>query len=98
MTAHLKPVTLQPGQVAMAIGEQIKNLRKERGWSQADLALKVKGATSHGQAVYTNGKNFISPDVDPHSRGVWKMASSVDGFGPNQRLGTYDFLLQRFAK
>jgi len=59
---------------------------------------RVKGATSHGQAVYTNGKNFISPDVDSHSRGVWKMASSLNGFGANQRLGTYDFLLQRFAK
>ncbi len=53
--------------------------------------------TSHGQAIYTNGRNFISPDVDAHSRGVWKMARSVDGFGPNQRLGTYDFLLQRIA-
>ena len=49
---------------------------------------RVKGATSHGQAVYTNGKNFISPDVDSHSRGVWKMASSLNGFGANQRLGT----------
>jgi hypothetical protein len=43
-------------------------------------------------------KNFISPDVDGHSRGVWKMARTVDGFGPHERLGTYDFLLQRFAK
>ena len=59
---------------------------------------RVKGVTSHGQAVYTNGKTFISPDVDANLRGVWKMASSVDGFGPNQRLGTYDFLLQWFAK
>ena len=59
---------------------------------------RVSGATSHGQAVYTNGRRFISPDVDGHSRGVWKMASRVDGFGPTRRLGTYDFLLQRIAK
>ncbi len=60
MTAHLKPVTLQPGQVAMAIGEQIKNLRKERGWSQADLATKIAGDA--GQiSRYENGK--ITPSV-----------------------------------
>ncbi|MBC7269573.1 MAG: hypothetical protein H5T76_12770 [Streptomyces sp.] len=59
---------------------------------------RVKNAKSHGQAVYTNGKNYISPDADTHSLGVWKMASSLDGFGHNQRLGTYDFLLQRVAK
>lgn len=61
MAAHLKPVTPQQGQVAMAIGEQIKNLRKERGWSQADLALKVNGDA--GQiSRYENGK--ITPSVE----------------------------------
>ncbi|GAA4174190.1 toxin C-terminal domain-containing protein [Gryllotalpicola koreensis] len=50
---------------------------------------KVRG-TSHGQPIYSNGKNFISPDVDSHSGGVWKMASSPDGFGKAERLGTYD--------
>jgi transcriptional regulator with XRE-family HTH domain len=61
MTAHLKPVTLQPGQVAMAIGEQIKNIRKERGWSQADLATKIAGDA--GQiSRYENGK--ITPSVE----------------------------------
>jgi hypothetical protein len=58
---------------------------------------RVKGV-SHGQAIYTDGKVFISPDVDGHSLGAWKMASSVDGFGPSQRLGTYDFLLNWIAK
>lgn len=61
MAAHLKPVTVQPGQVAMAIGEQIKNLRKERGWSQADLATKIAGDA--GQiSRYENGK--ITPSVE----------------------------------
>jgi len=27
----------------MPIGEQIKDLLKERGWSQADLATKING-------------------------------------------------------
>ncbi len=61
MTAHLKPVTVQPGEVAMPIGEQIKNLRKERGWSQADLATKINGDA--GQiSRYENGK--ITPSVE----------------------------------
>lgn len=45
----------------MAIGEQIKNLRKERGWSQADLATKINGDA--GQiSRYENGK--ITPSVE----------------------------------
>jgi transcriptional regulator with XRE-family HTH domain len=61
MAAHLKSVTLQPGQVAMAIGEQIKNLRKERGGSQTDLATKIAGDA--GQiSRYENGK--ITPSVE----------------------------------
>lgn len=61
MTAHLTPVTPQLGEVTMPIGEQIKNLRKERGWSQADLAVKINGDA--GQiSRYENGK--ITPSVD----------------------------------
>ncbi|GAB3700218.1 helix-turn-helix domain-containing protein [Mariniluteicoccus flavus] len=45
----------------MAIGEQIKTLRKERGWSQADLATKIVGDA--GQiSRYENGK--ITPSVE----------------------------------
>lgn len=61
MTAHLKPVTAQPGEVDMPIGEQIKNLRKERGWSQADLATKIAGDA--GQiSRYEHGR--ITPSVE----------------------------------
>ncbi len=43
------------------MGEQIKNLRKKRGWSQADLALKINGDA--GQiSRYENGK--ITPSVE----------------------------------
>jgi hypothetical protein len=57
----------------------------------------VKGVR-HGQAIYSDGKGlFISPDVDGHSLGAWKMASSIKGLGSN-RLGTYDFLLNWIAK
>ncbi len=45
----------------MAIGEQIKNLRKERRCSQADLATKINGDV--GQiSRYGNGK--VTPSVE----------------------------------
>jgi RHS repeat-associated protein len=45
---------------------------------------------SHGAEVYSNGKNYITPDVDVHSGGVWKM---FDRRG--NRVGTYDADLNR---
>jgi RHS repeat-associated protein len=53
---------------------------------------RVKG-TSHGQAIFTNGKNFITQDVDGHIGGTWKMARTPDAFSKQQRLGTYDYEL-----
>ncbi len=49
------------GEASMPIGEQIKNLRKERGWSQADLATKINGDAGH-ISRYENGK--ITPSVE----------------------------------
>ncbi len=61
MTAHLTPVADPPSEVPMPIGEQIKNLRKQRGWSQADLADRIAG--DPGQiSRYENGK--ITPSVE----------------------------------
>jgi hypothetical protein len=48
---------------------------------------------SHGQRVYFNGKNYITPDVDSHVGGVWKM---FDRHG--RRMGTYNGDLQKIAK
>ncbi|HEV7596484.1 MAG TPA: RHS repeat-associated core domain-containing protein [Gemmatimonadaceae bacterium] len=65
----------------------------------ADLAMhlgfggRVKDAPfdSHGQAVFTNGKRFITQDVDMHlgPKATWKMFNSN-----GQRVGTYDALLK----
>jgi len=46
----------------------------------------------HGQEVFTDGKNYITPDVDSHRGGVWKM---FDRQG--KRLGTYDANLKRIG-
>lgn len=62
MKAHLTPVAPELGEVTMPIGEQIKDLRKERGWSQADLAAKINGDA--GQiSRYEHGRITPSADV-----------------------------------
>jgi RHS repeat-associated protein len=52
---------------------------------------------SKGERVFTNGNNFITQDTTAHSGGLWKMASSPQGFGPGDRLGTYDYNLDRIG-
>jgi filamentous hemagglutinin len=58
----------------------------------------VNNASSHGQQVFTNGKFFITQDVDSHAGGVWKGANSVAGLGSKStRAGTYDNDLNRIG-
>ena len=45
---------------------------------------------SHGQKVFTDGKNFITPDVDGHNGGVWKI---FDRKG--NRVGTFNGELKK---
>ncbi len=63
-----------------------------------NLGFKKANAKSHGQAVFTDGKRFITPDIDGHNGGVWKMAKSVKDLGrKNTRMGTYDANLNRIG-
>ncbi len=59
----------------------------------------VNGLRSHGQKVYTNGNRWITPDVDGHNGGMFKMYDSRDnvGGGKDIRLGTYDAELNRIG-
>lgn len=51
---------------------------------------RVNGAISHGEAVWTNGKRFISHDNTAHNGGYWKMAKSISGLASKKtRMGTY---------
>lgn len=67
----------------------------------ADLATylgytsRVRGVPfkSMGQAVFTNGRNFITADVTGHLGGVWKM---FDLRG--RRVGTFDALLNLIGR
>lgn len=52
----------------------------------------------HGQAIFTNGKKYISRDIDQHKGGYWKMASSIKNLHSKQtRDGTYDEDLKRIG-
>ncbi len=73
--------------------------------SQATEAAKKLGyektnSISHGQAIYYNPKNkkYITPDVDSHNGGVWKMAKSIEELSSRgTRMGTYDEFLNRIG-
>jgi hypothetical protein len=45
-----------------------------------------------GQNVYKYGKNYITPDVDSHTGGTWKMFNRK-----GQRLGTFDAFMNRIG-
>lgn len=58
----------------------------------------VRGEYSRGQKVYTNGKLYISPDVDGHNGGLWKAATTIrDLKSKKTRLGTFDVIFQRIG-
>ncbi len=63
------------------------------------LGYRRTNFRSHGQPVYFNGKNYISPDVDAHNvTNGWKMAKTVDGLRSKRtRMGTCDANLNRIG-
>lgn len=53
---------------------------------------------SHDQLVYKYKNKYITPDVDSHNGGIWKMADSVKNLGSRKtRLGTYNENLERIG-
>ncbi|AJH01452.1 hypothetical protein LF65_04923 [Clostridium beijerinckii] len=64
------------------------------------IGFKKVNANSHGQPVFYNSKlkKYITPDVDSHNGGVWKMANSIEELASKRtRLGTYDANLNRIG-
>jgi RHS repeat-associated protein len=58
------------------------------------LGFRATRFISRGQRVFTDGKWYISQDVDSHNGGIWKIARSVDDLGKKQtRTATTDALL-----
>lgn len=71
---------------------------KEATQAADELGFRKVNETSHGQAVYTDGKIFITRDVDGHNGGAWKGADSVKALSSKDtRAGTFDVNLQRIG-
>ena len=63
------------------------------------MAIKKIKGRSHGQPIFQKGNKFITPDVDGHNGGVWKMADSVKKLGSKKtRTGTFDANLKKVGK
>lgn len=65
-----------------------------------ELGYEKTNYRSHGQSVFYNSKTktYITPDVDGHSGGTWKMADSVENLSSKRtRMGTYDSKLNRIG-
>jgi RHS repeat-associated protein len=78
-------------------GPVFKNTKEAQAKAEELGFTKIK-ATSNGQAVFSNGKMFITRDVDGHNGGAWKAASSVKALGSKKtRSGTYDADLNRIG-
>ncbi len=40
---------------------------------------------SNGEPIFTNGKNYITPDNTGYNGGIWKMAKTIKGLGKKER-------------
>jgi filamentous hemagglutinin len=72
-------------------GEEAAKAAEDLGFTKRIPPQKAP-FNSHGQPVFQAGNKYITPDVDGHSGGVWKM---FDRNGT--RLGTYDAKLVRIG-
>ena len=65
-----------------------------------ELGYRPTNYRSRGQKVFYNPKTklYITPDVDGHNGGVWKMAKTVEDLSSKStRMGTYDEFLNRIG-
>ncbi len=79
-----------------------KNIRpmttKEAIEAAKALGFEPTGQFSHGQPIFKKANKYITPDIDGHIGGVWKMANSIKDLGSKRsRLGTYDKNLKRIG-
>ncbi len=58
---------------------------KEATEAAEKLGFKKTNYKSHGQPVYKKGNRYITPDVDTHNGGAWKMADSVKNLGSKKQ-------------
>ncbi|MBQ4521451.1 MAG: toxin C-terminal domain-containing protein, partial [Lachnospiraceae bacterium] len=82
---------------------ETKEDNKQKTGKETDEVAKKLGyrkinEKSHGQPIYKKGNRFITPDVDSHNGGYWKMADSIKNLARKAtRMGTYDIDLNRIG-
>jgi RHS repeat-associated protein len=72
-------------------GKAAKDAASKLGFNKRIPPQKAPFNT-HGQPLFQDGKKFITPDIDAHKGGTWKMFDSN-----GNRLGTYDANLNWIA-
>lgn len=71
---------------------------KEVGQAAEKLGFKKTNYRSEGQPIFTDGKRFITKDIDGHNGGAWKMAKKLEDLLRREtRTGTYDANLKRIG-
>ncbi|AIQ14933.1 polymorphic toxin-type HINT domain-containing protein [Paenibacillus durus] len=69
---------------------EVKDLAKYLGFKE------VKGGKKG--LVFTDGKVFITQDLDSHIGGIWKMSKTIEKLNKKEtRMGTYDAHLKRIG-
>jgi len=64
---------------------------KEATQAAQALGFRRINETVNGQAIYTDGKLYLSRDVDGHNGGAWKVANSAKDLGSKDtRVGTFN--------
>jgi len=80
-------------------GGPVYKTTKEAESAASELGFAKTNDRVHGEAVFSDGKRFITRDRDGHNGGAWKMADSVEALKSKQtRSGTYDKNLIRIAQ
>lgn len=81
-----------------ATSNAVRLTAKEATHKAEKLGYKKTNYRSSGQPVFKKGNKYITPDVDQHNGGVWKMADSIKNLGSRKtRMGTYDKNLRRIG-
>ena len=75
-----------------------KMTSKQATEAAKNLGFEKTNYISNGQPVFKKGNRYITPDVDSHNGGIWKMADSIKDLGSRKsRMGTYDANLERIG-
>ena len=101
-TANVNKLKQSGQATASSLKNSIDTLKKLTTKETIDIAHKLKfkktNYYSHGQPVFKKGNLYITPDMDGHNGGIWKMATSLENLRSKKtRLGTYDINLNRIG-